>query len=71
MGDFREHRAAMKFCFLLGKNATETPQMLRKATKDDVRKTLKCLSGLKNGDMSIDDKLCSGRPSAGRTHENV
>ncbi|PNF35638.1 hypothetical protein B7P43_G18390, partial [Cryptotermes secundus] len=71
MADFR---AAMKFCFLLGKSGTETLETLKTAYKDDAMgKTpaFEWFSRLKNGEMSIDDKPCSGRPSTARTHENV
>lgn len=35
MADLSEQRAAVKFCFLLGKNAAETVDMLNTAYKDD------------------------------------
>ena len=35
MADFREERAAVKFCFLLGKTGTETLEMLKTAYKND------------------------------------
>ncbi|PNF20064.1 hypothetical protein B7P43_G05264 [Cryptotermes secundus] len=34
MADFREQRAAVKFCFLLGKSGTETLEMLKTAYQD-------------------------------------
>ncbi|PNF43545.1 hypothetical protein B7P43_G03938 [Cryptotermes secundus] len=74
MADFREQRAAVKFCFLLGKSGTETLEMLKMAYKDDsMGKTqvFEWFSRFKNGEMSIDDKPRSGRPSIARTHENV
>ncbi|PNF33096.1 hypothetical protein B7P43_G15744 [Cryptotermes secundus] len=74
MTDFREQRAAVKFCFLLGKSGTETLEMLKTAYKDDAMgktQVFEWLSRFKNGEMSIDDKLRSGRPSMARTHENV
>ncbi|PNF43896.1 hypothetical protein B7P43_G02795 [Cryptotermes secundus] len=74
MTDFREQRAAVKFCFLLGKSGTETLEMLKTAYKDDaVGKTqvFEWFSHFKNGEMSIDDEPRSGRPSTAQTHENV
>ncbi|PNF33206.1 hypothetical protein B7P43_G11690, partial [Cryptotermes secundus] len=58
----------------LGKSGTETLEMLKTAYKDDAMgKTpvFEWFSLLKNGEMSIDDKPRSGRPSTGRRHENV
>ena len=58
----------MKFCFLLGKNAAET------AYKDDAMgktQVYEWFARFKNGDMSIDDKPCSGRPSTARIGENI
>ncbi|PNF41442.1 hypothetical protein B7P43_G13789 [Cryptotermes secundus] len=74
MVDFREQRAAVKFCFLLGKSGTETLEMLKTAYKDDAMgktQVFEWFSHFKNGEMSIDDKPRSGRPSTARTHENV
>ncbi|KOC69241.1 Putative uncharacterized protein FLJ37770 [Habropoda laboriosa] len=72
MTDFREQRALVKFCFLLGKSGTETLEILETAYKDDAMgKTQVWFSRFKNGEMSIDDKPRSGRPSTARTHENV
>ncbi|PNF16923.1 hypothetical protein B7P43_G04205 [Cryptotermes secundus] len=74
MAGFREQRAAVKFCFLLGKSGTETLEMLKTAYKDDAMgktQMFEWFSRFKNGEMSIDDKPRSGRPSTARTHENV
>ncbi|PNF41490.1 hypothetical protein B7P43_G13226 [Cryptotermes secundus] len=73
MAGFREQRAAVKFCFLLGKSGTETLEMLKTAYKDDAMgktQVFEWFSRFKNGEMSIDDKPRSGRPSTARTHEN-
>ncbi|PNF29737.1 hypothetical protein B7P43_G11208 [Cryptotermes secundus] len=59
MADFREQRAAVKFCFLLGKSGTETLEMLKTAYKDDAMgktQVFEWFSRFKNGEMSIDDK---------------
>ncbi|PNF36441.1 hypothetical protein B7P43_G15896 [Cryptotermes secundus] len=48
--------------------------MLKTAYKDDAMgktQVFEWFSHFKNGEMSIDDKPCSGRPSMARTHENV
>ncbi|PNF29210.1 hypothetical protein B7P43_G10794 [Cryptotermes secundus] len=74
MADFREQRAAVKFCFLLRKSGTETLEMLKTVYKDDAMgktQVFEWFSCFKNGEMSIDDKPRSGRPSTARTHENV
>ncbi|KOC60091.1 Putative uncharacterized protein FLJ37770, partial [Habropoda laboriosa] len=71
---FREQRAVVKFCFFLGKSGTETLEMLKTAYKDDAMgktQVFEWFSRFKNGEMSIDDKPRSGRPSTARTHENV
>ncbi|PNF43470.1 hypothetical protein B7P43_G10809 [Cryptotermes secundus] len=74
MVDFREQRAVVKFCFLLGKSRTETFEMLKTAYKDDATgktQVFEWFSRFKNGEMSIDDKPRSGCPSTAQTHENV
>ncbi|PNF32226.1 hypothetical protein B7P43_G17963 [Cryptotermes secundus] len=74
MADFREQHAAVKFCFLLGKSGTETLEMLKTAYKDNAMgktQVFEWFSRFKNGEMSIDDKPRSSRPSTVRTHENV
>ncbi|PNF34473.1 hypothetical protein B7P43_G11241 [Cryptotermes secundus] len=48
--------------------------MLKAAYKDDAMgktQVFEWFSRFKNGEMSIDDKPRSGRPSTARTHENV
>ncbi|KAJ8956874.1 hypothetical protein NQ318_014290 [Aromia moschata] len=65
---------AVKFCFRLGKNAAETVLMLKTAYKDDAMgktQVYEWFVRFKNGDMSIDDKPRSGRPSTARNNENV
>lgn len=69
-----EQRYAIKFCVRLGKNATETFQMLQEAFKED------CISrsqsgrwhkAFKEGREEIADEPRSGRPTTARTDENV
>ncbi|PNF18364.1 hypothetical protein B7P43_G13571 [Cryptotermes secundus] len=48
--------------------------MLKTAYKDDAMgrtQVFEWFSRFKNGEMSLDDKPRSGRPSTARTHENV
>ncbi|EGI63611.1 FLJ37770-like protein, partial [Acromyrmex echinatior] len=52
-----EQRYAIKFCVRLGKNATETFQMLQEAFKE--------------GREEVADEPRSGRPTTARTNENV
>ncbi|KAG5310861.1 MOS1T transposase, partial [Acromyrmex insinuator] len=69
-----EQRYAIKFCVRLGKNVTETFQMLQEAFKDD------CISrsqsgrwhkAFKEGREEVADEPRSGRPTTARTDENV
>ncbi|XP_033232017.1 protein GVQW3-like [Belonocnema kinseyi] len=74
MADCREQHVAVKFCFLLGKSATETMVILKTAYEDAaLNKTRVCerFSRLKNGEMSIEDQLRSGRPATSRSDENL
>ena len=74
MADCREQRAAVKFCFLLGKSAAKTIAMLKTAYGDAaLSKTRVCewFSRLQNGEMSIEDQPRSGRPATSRSDENV
>ena len=63
MQSLSEQRAVIKFCFLLSKNAAATVVLLKTVYKDDAMgKThvYEWFGWIKNGDMSIDDKPCSG-----------
>ncbi|KAG5314838.1 GVQW3 protein, partial [Acromyrmex insinuator] len=69
-----EQRYAIKFCVRLGKNATETFQMLQEAFKDD------CISRSQSGRWhkafkedreEVADEPRSGRPTTVRTDEEV
>jgi len=74
MADLKEQRVCIKFCFLLGKTATETVTMLREAFNEEAlsqAKVYKWFSWFKHGDMSLEDQPRSGRPSASRTNENI
>ena len=74
MADCREQRAAVKFCFLLGKSAAETIVMLKTAYGDAAlskTRVYEWFSRFKNGEMSIEDQPRSGRPATSRSDENV
>ena len=74
MADAREQRGAVKFCFLLGKSAVETLEMLQIAYKDDAlcrARVFEWFSRFKKGEMSIEDQPRPGRPSTARTDDNV
>lgn len=74
MASLSEQRGAVKFCFLLGKNAAETVVMLKTAYKEDAMgksQVYEWFARFKCGDMSSDDKPRSGRPSTARNDENV
>jgi hypothetical protein len=74
MGDHKEQRVCVKFCFLLEKTAAETIVMLRQAFKDDAfgkSQVYKWFSRFKNGNMSIEDLPRPGRPSTSRNEENI
>ena len=74
MADCREQRAAVKFCFLLGKSAAETIVMLKTAYGDAAlskTRVYEWFSRFKNGEMSIEDQPRSGRPATSSSDENV
>uniref|UniRef100_A0A1B6CBZ2 Mos1 transposase HTH domain-containing protein n=1 Tax=Clastoptera arizonana TaxID=38151 RepID=A0A1B6CBZ2_9HEMI len=74
MASLIEQRTAVKFCFLLGKTAAETVVMMKTAYKDDAlgkTQVYEWFFRFKNGDMSVEDKPRSGRPSTARTDDNV
>ncbi|UYV63349.1 hypothetical protein LAZ67_2003808 [Cordylochernes scorpioides] len=69
-----EQRYVIKFCLRLGKNATETFQMLQKAFKDDCisrSQSGKWHKAFKEGREEVADEPRSGRPTTARTDENV
>ncbi|UYV80288.1 hypothetical protein LAZ67_18002305 [Cordylochernes scorpioides] len=69
-----EQRYALKFCVRLGKNATETFQILQKAFKDDCisrSQSGKWHKAFKEGREEVADEPRSGRPTTARTDENV
>ncbi|UYV78576.1 hypothetical protein LAZ67_16002050 [Cordylochernes scorpioides] len=69
-----EQRYAIKFCVRLGKNATETFQVLQKAFKNDCisrSQSGKWHKAFKEGRKEVADEPRSGRPTTARTDENV
>jgi len=74
MSDRTEQRICLRFCFLLGKMATEANEMLQKAFKEEAlsrTQVFEWFTLLKRGEMSAEDHRHSGRPSTSRTDENV
>jgi hypothetical protein len=70
----KEQRIYVKFCFKLGKTASETHEMLRTAFGNDAMgrtQTFEWFSRFKRGDTSVEDSERSHRSSTGRTDENV
>jgi hypothetical protein len=64
MVDFCEQRACIKFCFKLGKTATDYYERLKIAFGEQVMgcyETFQWFSQFKPGRTSIDDDECSGR----------
>jgi hypothetical protein len=74
VGDHKEQRVCVKFCFLLEKTAGETTVMLQQAFKDDAfgkSQAYEWAFRFKNGNMSIEDLPRPGRPSTSRNKENI
>lgn len=74
MVDFAEQHAALKFCFLLGKNASEAVDLLSVAYKEhSLSKTqvYEWFSRFKKGDLSLERRPGSGRPATARTDKNI
>ena len=74
MADCQEQRAAVKFCFLLGKSAAESIVMLKTAYGDaalNKTRVYEWFSRFKNGEMSIVDQPRSELPATSRSDENV
>ena len=74
MADFREQGACIKFCFKLGKTATECYEMLKTAFGEQAMgrsQTFQWFSRFKAGRTSIDDEEHSGRPVSSSTPEMI
>ena len=66
MKDLEEQHVCVKFCFKLGKTATETWKMLQQAFGDECMSRTQCFewySHFKTQRTSIDEDSQSGRPS--------
>ena len=69
-----EQRICLKFCFRLGKTATEAHEMLQKAFKEEAlsnTQVVEWFARIKRGEMSVKNHPHSGRSSTSRTDENV
>jgi len=74
MADFREQRACIKFCFKLGKTATECYEILKTAFGEQAigrSQTFQWFSWFKAGRISFDDDVRSGRPVSSSTPEMI
>jgi transposase len=74
MAEKLEQRAAVKFCFLLGKTAEETVVMLERAYKEAAlgkTQVYEWFSRFRNGELSLADQPRSGQSSTSRTDENI
>jgi hypothetical protein len=74
IADLKEQGICVKFCFKLGKTASETHEMLKTAFGGNAMgrtQTFEWFSRFKRGETSVEDSEGSGRPSTGHTDENV
>ena len=74
MKDFREQHACMKFCFKIGKTATECYEMLKTAFGEQAMcrsQTFQWFSRFKKGIISTDDNERSFRPVSSSTPEMI
>jgi hypothetical protein len=74
MADLKEQSIFLKFCFRLGKTASETHEVLKTAFVDNAvgrTQTSERFSRFKRGETSDEDSERSGRPSTSRTDENL
>jgi len=74
MFDHTAQRICLRFCFHLGKTATEAHEMLQKAFKGEAlshTQVFEWFAPFKRGEMSVEDYPHSGRPSTSCTDENV
>ncbi|KAL4142816.1 hypothetical protein QTP88_005213 [Uroleucon formosanum] len=75
MGDNNfEQRCAIRFCFKLGHNATETFQKLQQAYGEDVlsrARVFRWFKAFSEGRELIEDEPRSGRPSTSKNDENI
>ena len=74
MKELEEQRVCIKFCFKLGKSATETVQLIQQAFGDSAMSKTQCyewFSRFKTGRTSTDDDPKPGRPSTSTDDAHV
>ena len=74
MSDRTEQRICLRFCFRLGKTATEAREILQKAFKEEAlshTQVFEWFAWFKRGEMSVEDHPHSGRPSTSCTNKHV
>ena len=74
MCESTEQRICIKFCFKIGKTATETYQLLQQAYDEDVMgrtQVFDWFHRFKEGRTSVESDPCSGRPSTSRKKEMI
>jgi transposase len=74
MAEKTEQRAAVKFCFLLGKTAGKIVVMLETDHKEaalEKTQVYEWFFRFRNGELSLADQPRSGRHSTSRTDENI
>ena len=72
--DCTERRICLRFCFRLGKTATEAHEVLQKVFKEEAlsrTQVFEWFAGFKKEEMSVEVHPHSGRPSTSRSDENV
>ena len=74
MKDFEEQRVCVKFCCKLGKNFTETFQLLNQAYGQDFMSRTQCYEWCKcfnDGRMSVDEDPRPGQPSTSTDDDHI
>jgi len=74
MSDHTEQRICLRFCFRLGKTATEAHEMLQKTFKEEAlsrTQVFEWFAWFKRGEMSVEDRPHSGCLPTSRTNENA
>ncbi|XP_026811241.1 protein GVQW3-like [Rhopalosiphum maidis] len=74
MDNITEQRACIKFCFKIGKNATETFELIKLAFGDVSLSrcvTFDWFKRFKKGRISIEDDHRPGRPSSSKTNDTI
>jgi len=74
MKDLEEQHVCVKFCFKLGKNFTETFQMLQQAYGEDCLSRTQCYEWyqrFKSGRTSIEEDPKYGRPSSSTGDDHI